>query len=156
MAMHKPLRSGEPGKDLMPGNLTLLYKPGQPREVNRAGRHMHGTISMPDNEPDGHDIPDSGAGFVDRDVLQSQAPAAFTLEKLIDITGELEHLNELVMIHLGREGGFTGRQSYFAIVTPVLDNLETAIREQYRPGMDHSEIKLLIRDWIDREIAGLR
>jgi len=111
---------------------------------------------MPDDKSPGPGIPACGEDAEHQDVLRSAAPAAMTLEKLIDITGELEHLNELVMIHLGKEGGFTGQQSYFAIVTPVLDNLEIAIRQQYRPGMDRNELKLLIQDWIDREIAGLR
>ena len=86
----------------------------------------------------------------------SASSAAMTLENIIDMTGELEHLNELVMIHLGKSGWFTGQQSYFAIVTPVLDSLEIVIRHQYRPGMSRNEIKLIIQDWIDKEIAGLR
>lgn len=87
---------------------------------------------------------------------KSATSAALTLENIIDMTGELEHLNELVMIHLGKGGGFTGQQSYFTIVTPVLDSLEIVIRHRYRPSMSRNEIKLIIQDWIDKEIAGLQ
>jgi len=79
-----------------------------------------------------------------------------TLEQVIDMTGELEHLNELVLIHLEKNGGFKGQQSYFTIVTPVLDSLEIVIRQKYLPGMSRDEMKLLIQDWIDGELAGLR
>lgn len=110
---------------------------------------------MPDNESPGPGFPECGAESMDREVPQSAAPAAMTLETLIDMTGELEHLNELVMLHLGKNGGFTGQQSYFTIVTPVLETLEIAIRQQYRPGMNRNELKLIIQDWIDKEIADL-
>ncbi|MFA4876908.1 MAG: hypothetical protein WC586_05805 [Methanoregula sp.] len=108
-----------------------------------------------------HDAPEyvSSAGTADPangDVLQSTVPSAQTLENLIDMTGELEHLNELVLVHLGKSGGFQSPESYLAIVSPVLDNLESAIREQYRPGMNRDEIAGVIRCWIDREIAALK
>jgi len=37
-----------------------------------------------------------------------------TLENIIDRTGELEHLNELVMLQLNKAGGFTCTESYFS------------------------------------------
>ena len=50
-------------------------------------------------------------------------PAGLTLEQLIDLTGEMEHLNELVLLHLDKEGGFTCTAAYFSTVQPVLDQL---------------------------------
>ena len=111
---------------------------------------------MPDHEQRESGSQESTAGYGHCDVLQSAVPAALTLEQIIDLTGELEHLNELVLIHLEKNGGFKGQQSYFTIVTPVLDNLEIVIRQKYLPGMSRNEIKLVIQDWIDGEIAGFR
>ena len=33
--------------------------------------------------------------------------AGLTLEQIVDLTGEFEHLNELVMIHINNSGGFS-------------------------------------------------
>ncbi|WP_321508372.1 hypothetical protein [uncultured Methanoregula sp.] len=111
---------------------------------------------MPDHEAPEHGSRGCGTDPGKRDVLHSAVPSAQTLESIIDMTGELEHLNELVMLHLNKTGGFKGPESYLTIVSPVLDNLETAIRRQYRPGMNRDELKLVIGCWIDREITGLR
>ncbi|AGB02521.1 hypothetical protein [Methanoregula formicica] len=93
------------------------------------------------------DVPECPAGNVPRGV---------TLEGLVTMTGEMEHLNELVLLHVEKAGGFTCTASYLTIVTPVLDMLEGEIRFRYRNGMDHAEIKSIIADWIDKEIAGFR
>jgi DNA/RNA endonuclease YhcR with UshA esterase domain len=83
-------------------------------------------------------------------------PRGMTLEGLVTMTGEMEHLNELVLLHVEKAGGFTCTASYLTIVTPILDMLEGEIRFRYRNGMDHAEIKSIIADWIDQEIAGMR
>jgi len=82
--------------------------------------------------------------------------AGLTLENIIDLSGEFEHLNELVMLHLNKEGGFTCPESYFSAVHPILDLLEVEIRLRYHAGMGKQEMKLLIQDWIDEEIALLK
>jgi hypothetical protein len=79
-----------------------------------------------------------------------------TLEQIVDMTGEFEHLNELMMIHIGRNGGFTGREAYFRTVQPILDLLEVEIRIRFRPEMSREEMKLVVQDWIDQEIKELR
>lgn len=83
-------------------------------------------------------------------------PRGMTLEGLVTMTGEMEHLNELVLLHVEKAGGFSCTASYLTIVTPVLDMLEGEIRFRYRDGMDHAEIKEIIASWIDQEIAGFR
>jgi len=75
-----------------------------------------------------------------------------TLEQIIDITGEFTHLNELVMIHIEKSGGFTGPDAYFKTVQPLLDLLEVEIRIRFRPGMTQQQMKLVVQDWIDQEI----
>jgi hypothetical protein len=90
------------------------------------------------------------------DISQSAVPGGMTLENIIDLTGELEHLNELVMLHVEKSGGFTCTESYFCTVQPVLDLLEVEIRFRYHPQMNNQELKLLIQDWIDQEIAELK
>jgi hypothetical protein len=92
----------------------------------------------------------------DRSTFSSEMPAGMTLESIVDLTGEMEHLNELVMLHVERSGGFTCTASYFTIVTPILDMLEVEIRFRYRQGMSKDEIKLIVQDWIDEEIAGIK
>jgi|WetSurMetagenome_2_1015567.scaffolds.fasta_scaffold15990_3 hypothetical protein len=89
------------------------------------------------------------------DPFCSGIPASITLESIVDLTGEFEHLNSLVQLHLERSGGFTCMASYFTIVTPLLDMLEVEIRFRYRDGMTKDQIKLIVQDWIDGEIAGL-
>jgi len=79
-----------------------------------------------------------------------------TLEKIIDLTGEIEHLNELIMLHISKSGGFTCTESYFCIVQPLLDLLEVEIWIRYHSGMNNQEMKLLIQDWIDNEIAEVK
>lgn len=79
-------------------------------------------------------------------------PGNMTLETIIDQTGEMEHLNELVQKSLERDGGFTCTEAYFTTVQPILDLLEVEIRFRWRPGMSRNEMKLIIQDWIDGEI----
>jgi len=86
----------------------------------------------------------------------TMVPVGMTLENIIDRTGELEHLNELVMLQLEKSGGFTCMESYFSLVQPILDLLEVEIRLRYYHGMNYQEMKLLVQDWIDQEIAETR
>ncbi len=79
-----------------------------------------------------------------------------TLENIIELTGEMEHLNELVMFSLDRNGGFSSTEAYFTMVQPILDLLELEIRVRYQPGMSENEMKLIIQDWIDGEIRLLQ
>jgi hypothetical protein len=90
------------------------------------------------------------------DPPRSDLPGGVTLESIIDLTEELEHLNELVMLHLENNGGFMGKNAYFAVVQPVLDMLEDEIRMRYQTGMEKTELKQIIQDWIDQEIASLQ
>jgi hypothetical protein len=79
-----------------------------------------------------------------------------TLETLIDLTGQLEHLNEMVILRLEKAGGFTSTESYFSIVQPILDMLEIEIRIRYHAGMTCQELTLIVQDWIDREIREMK
>ena len=97
-----------------------------------------------------NDAPPPEEGFL------TMVPVGMTLENIIDRTGELEHLNELVMLQLNKAGGFTCTESYFSLVQPLLDLLEVEIRLRYYHGMPDQEMKLLVQDWIDEEIAELR
>jgi hypothetical protein len=83
-------------------------------------------------------------------------PVRMTLEQVIEMTGQLEHLNELILLHLRKCGGFTSTESYFTTVQPVLDMLEVEIRFRYRLGMTTQQITLIVQDWIDQEIAALQ
>lgn len=90
------------------------------------------------------------------DAVPCSFPERMTLEAIIDSTGEFEHLNELIMLQLEKCGGFTGTNHYFTVVTPILDLLEVEIRVRYVPGITRQQLKLVIQDWIDKEIAVLR
>jgi hypothetical protein len=115
-------------------------------------RSMDGSV-IPDQDP-GDNLNSGGNETpVSEDVFVCGIPQGMTLETIIDLTGELEHLNELVMLHLEKEGGFTTPASYFVAVQPILDLLEFEIRFRYCPGMTRTAMKLLIQDWIDEEIA---
>ncbi|MEI7856158.1 MAG: hypothetical protein WCH85_01485 [Methanomicrobiales archaeon] len=89
-----------------------------------------------------------------------ESPSEFnrsnSLERIIDLTDEMAHLNELILMHLDSQGGFTTPEAYFATVQPVLDLLEVEIGVRYHPGMTITEIKLVVQDWIDCEMAELR
>lgn len=119
-----------------------------------AGNGSMDDIMMPDHDPEDDANSQGNEKQVSEDVFMSGIPQGMTLETIIDLTGELEHLNELVMHHLEKEGGFTSPPSYFAAVQPILDLLEFEIRFRYCPGMTRQEMKLLVQDWIDEEIAG--
>jgi hypothetical protein len=101
-----------------------------------------------DKDPGEILVPDDGSG--------SRNLSCMTLESIIDFTGELEHLNELVVLQLERNGGFTTTESYFSIVQPILDLLEVELRVRCSSGMTQQQVKLIVQDWIDEEIANLR
>ncbi|MCX6698319.1 MAG: hypothetical protein NTV68_00090 [Methanomicrobiales archaeon] len=96
---------------------------------------------------------DSGSMLADE--LQNEITIGITIERIVDLTGEFCHLNELVTLHIDKQGGFTNPDTYLAIVQPVLDRLEVEIRTRYRSGMNTQQVKRIISDWIDREIAQL-
>lgn len=79
-----------------------------------------------------------------------------TLEEIIDTSAEFEHLNELVILHINRSGGLKSPDEYLTIVTPILDLLEREIRVRSVQGITKQQMKLIIQDWIDREIAEIR
>jgi hypothetical protein len=106
---------------------------------------------MPDQSDDNnHKMPQNDGT---EDTPPSSVPQGMTLENIIDLTGELEHLNELIVLHLDKAGGFTCTETYFSTVQPVLDLLEVEIKIRYRPDMTLQELKLLVQDWVDQEIA---
>ena len=107
-------------------------------------------MQMPDHDPDSI----NNKKPVQDDDLSPGISSRMTLEDIIDLTGELEHLNELVLLHIGKDGGITGPESYFCKVQPILDLLEIEIRIRYRAGMSCQDLKLIVQDWIDKEIAG--
>ena len=86
----------------------------------------------------------------------AELPISMTLETIIEMTGEIEHLNDLVMLALEKVGGITSTEAYFTTVQPILDLLEVEIRVRYREGMSKNEMKLIIQDWIDDEIRALQ
>jgi hypothetical protein len=106
---------------------------------------------MPDQSDD--NIRKMPAGDDAGETVPCVIPQGMTLENIIDLTGELEHLNELIVIHLDKAGGFSCTEAYFSTVQPVLDLLEVEIRIRYRSDMTLQELKLLVQDWIDKEIA---
>ena len=107
---------------------------------------------MPADNPDDSCEPGSDTALTDEPFV----PGGLTLENIIDLTEEFEHLNELVLLQIKKEGGITCPDSYFNVVHPILDLLELEIRIRYHPGMGKQEMKLLIQDWIDKEIADLK
>ena len=89
------------------------------------------------------------------DGFGNEMAVGMTLERIVDLTGEFVHLNELVTLLIDKRGGFANPGAYLAIVQPVLDRLEVEIRTRYRPGMNIQDVKLIVCDWIDNEIAHL-
>jgi hypothetical protein len=111
---------------------------------------------MPEqNSDDDCDNPGTNAGMAEDSVSPVVLPR-MTLETLIDLTGQLEHLNEMVILRLEKAGGFTSTESYFSIVQPILDMLEIEIRIRYHAGMTCQELTLIVQDWIDREIREMK
>jgi hypothetical protein len=86
-------------------------------------------------------------------VSKKEVPSLMTLEQIITFTGELEHLNELVVLHLEKSGGFSSTAEYFSCVQPLLDRLDSEIRGQCWTNQNHDQIKQIVKDWIDREIT---
>lgn len=115
---------------------------------------------MPDTPPpDNCNSPDlSGTPTDESAASPGKAPVSrgLTLEQVIEMTGELEHLNELVLLRLERSGGFVGTEAYFKTVHPVLDMLEIEIRVKCTQDTTSSQMKCIIQDWIDREIREIR
>ncbi|MDD1703087.1 MAG: hypothetical protein LUQ31_08935 [Methanoregula sp.] len=85
-------------------------------------------------------------------LVSSAVHAGMTLEQVIEITGELSHLNELVTVHIEKTGGFSGPEAYFETVQPLLDLLEAEIRSGFQPGMSREELTRVVKNWIDREM----
>jgi hypothetical protein len=108
---------------------------------------------MPDHDDDG---PEPSAPPDPSGESATGLPVKMTLEGIIDLTGEMEHLSELVRLSLDRQGGYTTSEAYLSAVHPLLDLLEVEIRVRCHNAMGKNEMKLIIQDWIDQEIRELR
>jgi len=84
---------------------------------------------------------------------KKEVPSLMTLEQIMEFTGEFEHLNELVVLYLKKNGGFSNNAEYFSCVQPLLDRLESEIRRQCWTNQSHDQITRIVKDWIDREIS---
>jgi hypothetical protein len=104
---------------------------------------------MKDGEPEGSK-PQPGSTNADHSVF------GMTLEEIIDASGEFEHLNDLVMLQIRKSGGLKSPDDYFTLVTPMLDLLEREIRVCSVQGITKQQLKLIIQDWIDKEIAEIK
>lgn len=102
-----------------------------------------------DGEPEGTE-PQPGSTNADHPIF------GMTLEEIIDASGEFEHLNELVVLHIRRLGGLKNPDDYFTVVTPILDILGRKIRMCSVQGITKQQMKLTIQDWIDKEIAEIK
>jgi len=89
------------------------------------------------------------------DEFFSEMAVGMTLEQIVDVTGEFGHLNELVMVKINKNGGYSSPEAYFKIVQPILDLLAVEIRIRYSPGINKQQVKRIVQDWIDKEIAQL-
>jgi hypothetical protein len=89
------------------------------------------------------------------DTTSSDCSGGLTLEHIIDEIDEMSHLNRFIEQYVEKMGGFTTPEAYFAMIQPVLDLLEAEIRVRYAPGMTKQDMKLVVQDWIDYEIAML-
>ena len=87
------------------------------------------------------------------DAPDSEISGGITLEQLIDDMDEMGHLNEYILGYIEKNGGFSTPEAYFSLVQPVLDLLEVEIRVRYYSGITKNELKLIVQDWIDSEIA---
>ena len=67
---------------------------------------------MPDTDPD-DDCQKPSAPSDLPEGFTTDIPVNMTLENILDLTGEMEHLNELIMLSLDKEGGFTCYRSLF-------------------------------------------
>jgi hypothetical protein len=90
------------------------------------------------------------------DTSASEFSGGITLERILDETDEMNHLNQFILLYVEKCGGFTTPEAYFSQVQPVLDLLEVEIRVRYQPGMTKNDMKLVVQDWIDLEIAQLQ
>jgi hypothetical protein len=90
------------------------------------------------------------------DNASSEFSGGITLEHILDETDEMGHLNQFILLHVEKCGGFTTPEAYFSLVQPILDLLEVEIRVRYWPGMTKTDMKLVVQDWIDSEIALLQ
>jgi hypothetical protein len=82
-----------------------------------------------------------------------EPPVSMMLERMIDITGEFYHLGDLIAIK--KKMSRSKSHSFQEIVMPVLAGLDEEIRKRFHPDMDSIEMRLIVQDWIDKEIRRL-
>jgi hypothetical protein len=145
---------------LLPAPDTNLFNPGQKTILSR-GRSdnnpklLRGVIYMTENDTPQDTGSESNTAEVTGDTSSLELSGGITLEQIVDLTGELVHLNQLILLHIEKCGGFTTHDAYFIAIQPVLDLLEVEVRYRYHSGMTTQEMKLVVQDWIDCEIAAL-
>jgi hypothetical protein len=84
---------------------------------------------------------------------------AISLENVLEETGELDHLYRLVELKRqsvsieAENRGELAEKMFVLVINPLLEELEVYLRGAMQPGMEVPEVKVLVSDWIDTQMA---
>ncbi len=84
---------------------------------------------------------------------------AISLENVLKETGELDHLYRLVELKRqsisveADDQAELAEKIFLMVINPLLEELEAYLRDAMHPGMAAPEVKMLVSDWIDGQMA---
>ncbi|WAI02147.1 hypothetical protein [Methanogenium organophilum] len=71
-----------------------------------------------------------------------------SLEDVLILTGEMEHMEELIRLSARDKSGFSPQEMLDSVIHPMLDELEMYIKNEASVPQDVGRLKALVHQWI--------
>ena len=71
------------------------------------------------------------------------------LEEILLVTGEMDHMNELLRHYARDKSGIRPQEMLDTVIHPLLDELENYIRSEVSAPEDTAYLKRVVHQWIE-------
>ena len=80
--------------------------------------------------------------------MTSDENAGMALENILIVTGEMDHMNELLKHNAREKSGLSAQEMIDTVINPLLDELEDYIRSEVSAPQDTDFLKTVVHEWI--------
>lgn len=86
--------------------------------------------------------------------MASGENAGMALEEILLVTGEMDHMNELLHHYARDKSGIGPQEMLDTVIHPLLDELEGYIRSEVSAPQDTEYLKMVVHRWIESRLNG--
>ncbi len=86
--------------------------------------------------------------------MTSDENAGMSLEEILIVTGEMDHMNKLLQHRASDKSGVSPQEMLDTVIHPLLDELEDYIRSEVSVPQDTVYLKMVVDRWIRSRLNG--